>query len=138
MSPSVEQQQQQVVTIPQAAYLVFPDKYEMSGPIVEWCERNGIDPSRVPASSDALEVEPGPDGQLLAHVWFIVCDDDLPFRPPAGTRVRGGSEELQYLRVVPVDSRPPVSQEWAALFGDATHKDAVVSSPSANPAPNKI
>ena len=94
-------------------------KWAIGAPMIEWCERNGLDATRIPDRPDAIVLERR-DGELWARVWHVVCEDDLPWSPgPDVLESRFFDEQVEYLRAVPVDSPPPLNAEWAALFPDA-------------------
>lgn len=96
-----------------------PNKWPVGAPMIEWCERNGLDATRIPDRPDAIVTE-AREGQLWARVWHVVSEDDLPW--PLGPDVLSAhrrDDQVEYLRAVPVDSHPPLNPEWAALFPDA-------------------
>ena len=95
-----------------------PSKWAVGGPMIEWCERNGLDASRIPDRPDAIVVRDDrsvPHVALIAEVWHVLCDGDPPVLNARQWRSSG--DEVEYVRVVPVDSEPPLTPEWVALFG---------------------
>lgn len=97
-----------------------PSKWAIGEPMFEWCQRNGLDATRIPSGSDAVTVRADVDGfAFVADVWHVLCEDDVPLREkhPDAKEFRNTGYEAEYLRTVPVDSHPPLNPEWVALFG---------------------
>lgn len=98
-----------------------PSKWATGDPMVEWCERNGLDATRIPDRPDAITTERCM-GVIFATVRMLVLEDD-------GSRdarrvcsdaasVSLAADHIEATHVVPVDSEPPVNPEWVALFGE--------------------
>ena len=102
--------------------------------MIEWCERNGLDTTRIPDRSDAIVTGapppthqpcPGACGgaRLAAHVWHLAdlaAGETVRTEPDAGVihSRSSGDGWVEYVRCVPVDSEPPLNPEWAALFDE--------------------
>lgn len=95
------------------------DKWAIGEPMIEWCERNGLDATRIPATEDAI-VTAMYQGQLWAVIKFVITDDELPWTPGPDVieKWSDGDGFSGYTRSVQVDSEPPKTAQWVALFGD--------------------
>ena len=97
-----------------------PGKWAVGEPMIEWCRRNGLDATRIPDRNDAILVGEQ-DGQLWATVTYVSLDRDR--RGPEVTAAEWqraqlcGGDFITDTWRVPVDSEPPLTPEWRALFG---------------------
>lgn len=99
----------------------IPCKWPIGPVMIEWCERNGLDATRIPDRNDAILVDEQ-DGQLWATVTYISLDRDRLGPEVAAAEWRSaqlrGDDLITDTWRVPVDSEPPVTPEWRALFDD--------------------
>ena len=103
---------------------VTMSRWAVGEPMIEWCERNGLDATRIPDRPDSITIRKSEHRrvcskeshvQLHAEVWHVLCDGDPPVLDARQWRSSG--DEVAYMRVVPVDSEPPLNPERVALFG---------------------
>lgn len=95
-------------------------KWAVGQPMIEWCERNGLDATRIPDRPDAITTERRM-GVIFATVRMLVLEDDdsrevrRVCSDAASTSLI--NDRIEATHVVPVDSEPPLNPEWERLFG---------------------
>ena len=93
-----------------------PSKFAVGEPMIEWCERNGLDAYHIPDRSDAIEITEEPDG-LSAVVLYIASDKIKPQDVRDVIEAWGDGDSTHFRFRAPVDSRPPLNPEWVQMFG---------------------
>ncbi|MDO5501340.1 MAG: hypothetical protein Q4F67_16850 [Propionibacteriaceae bacterium] len=94
-------------------------KWAIGPAMTQWCERNGLDARQVIDREDAIEIirdpdRPGLEAEVLHMLPHGEAVGDLPYDDITSTR---WGEYVMFTRRVPVDSYPPLNDEWVALFG---------------------
>lgn len=98
-------------------------KWATGAPMIEWCERNGLDATCIPDRPDAIITERRM-GMIFATVRMLVLEDDdsrearRVCSDAVSTSMADGHIEATHF--VAVDSEPPLNPEWAAVFGSDT------------------
>ena len=94
-----------------------PSKWAIGSPMIEWCERNGLDATCIPDRNDAITIEHYGD-ELIADVAHIYVDKAAADYPDVVFKYMDGDGRIEVTRRVNVDTKPPLNPEWVALFGE--------------------